>query len=89
MLHEVWSSSPEPRGWLIVPDDAVAVQHEASSVVLEAAEPAADALDVLDGRVDRFGASVARAAEGMPGQHLVSPAADGAGKPAHLGDVAV
>jgi hypothetical protein len=61
-------------------------QQEAQSVVLEVAEPEAEALDVLDDEVRAFGGGVGEPG-GVPAEDLGLPSADGLGEVGELDDV--
>ena len=62
------------------------MEQEPEAVVVEVAEPVADALDLLDEQVHRFGRPV-RQSGVVVGEHLVLPRSDGLGEPVQLGDL--
>ena len=64
-----------------------AAQQEPEAIVVEVAEPEAEALDVLDDQVGAFGGGVGQPGA-MPAQDRGLPAGDGAGEPFELGHVA-
>ena len=68
-----------------MPCDA-AVEQEPESVVVEVAEPVADAFDLFDEQVHGLRRPV-RQAGVVVGEHLVVPGGDGLGEPGQFGDV--
>lgn len=68
---------------MILPRDA-AVEGEPESVVVEVAEPVADALDLLDEKLHGFGRPV-REPGVVVGEDLVPPGGDGASESGQLG----
>src|SRR5215204_5895846 len=85
---ERWLSTSDSAGGDGSPGDAAA-EEESASIVGEVAVAVADATDLLDQQVDRFGRSVAGAAGGVEGEDLVAPAVDGAGEAGEFGDLDV
>lgn len=64
------SALPQPRGGLLVSDDAAVVQEERQPLVLELAEPVTDALDLLAEQVDGPGSGVSDPVAGGGCEHI-------------------